>query len=92
MKAVIDTFDTITERRPHAILVNARQVKYWTKEARAYQREFEDKDLMTAAAFVINSVVHSILTNFFIYFNKPQVPLKVFTNEKEALYWLYLYL
>ena len=41
-----------------------------------------------ATAFVLNSLAIKLMGNFFITFNNPSSPTKLFNNEKEALIWL----
>lgn len=43
---------------------------------------------LIAQAILVNSVATSIAANFFIKFNKPESPTRVFTNAEEALNWL----
>ena len=39
-------------------------------------------------ALLINSGISSFLTNMFIYLNRPEIPIKAFTNKGDALKWL----
>jgi hypothetical protein len=41
-----------------------------------------------AFAILIDSSVSRVVGNFFLGINKPAVPTKLFTNEKEAVKWL----
>ncbi len=41
-----------------------------------------------ADAFVIKNFAQKILTNFYLRFNKPQKPSKVFNNTGDAINWL----
>jgi len=58
-----------------------------TKEARAYGADNEYMANHIAYALIGNSLPVIILINFFINFNKPKVPTRLFRNEKDALDW-----
>jgi hypothetical protein len=44
-----------------------------------------------AEAYLISSISHKLLANFYLNFNKPARPTKVFTKEADALQWLYAF-
>ena len=50
----------------------------------------EDNELLLqiAEAFLLTSLAQKILINFYIRFDKPLVPSKVFTNKEKAIEWL----
>lgn len=39
-------------------------------------------------ALLISSGLSSFVTNMFIYMNRPEIPIKAFTNKEAALKWL----
>ncbi len=47
---------------------------------------FSEKRIATA--FVAKSLATKIASNFFIRFNKPPTPTRVFSSENEAMKWL----
>jgi hypothetical protein len=58
--------------------------EYWaTKEACPYSK---------ADAFMINSIAMKLISNFYLKFNKPERPTRMFTDEKEAIAWLKTFL
>lgn len=59
-----------------------------SKDAREYTADPDKPTATTAIAFVINNMGHKILGNFFLTVNKPQKPIRFFTDEKLALKWL----
>ena len=73
------------------VLIDARKVNSITKEARDYFASVEGSSFIVASALVLDSVVGKFLGNFFLQINKPKVPLRLFTNEGEALNWLKQY-
>ncbi|HET6226346.1 MAG TPA: hypothetical protein VFF27_08710 [Bacteroidia bacterium] len=85
----------LTNNEKHLLIVDARSVDvYVSKEARAYSAEFKQNDPCIAKAFIINSTANRLIGNFYINFNKPKVPTKLFSNEEKAVEWLksFLYL
>lgn len=70
------------------ILVDSRGLFNITKEARAYAAEERHARLSIAMAIVSDSLPTRLLTNFYIKFNRPKTPTKMFTNKNKALEWL----
>jgi hypothetical protein len=42
-----------------------------------------------ADAFIVNSLPMRLLVNFYISFNKPKIPTKMFNNPESAREWIY---
>jgi hypothetical protein len=70
------------------ILVDLREIKSITKEAREHFSMKGRKPHVTAIAMLINSPVSKIVGNFFLSLNHPIVPTRLFTSEQEAIYWM----
>ncbi len=70
-------------------LVKTSGTKSMSREARSFLSSSEESAKISAAvAFLITSPVTRVLANFFIGLNKPIFPVKLFTDEKNALAWL----
>lgn len=85
----------LTNGDKHLLIVDARSINvYVSKEARAFSAEFKKGDPCIAKAFIVNSTANRLIGNFYINFNKPAVPTKLFSNEEKATEWLksFLYL
>ncbi|HEX9439902.1 MAG TPA: hypothetical protein VF909_09480 [Roseiflexaceae bacterium] len=79
------------QRRP--LLVDIRQIKSQTREARDYYTGPEGTRCFSAAAMLVDSPVSRLLGNFMIGFNKSSsVPGKLFSSEAEAIEWLKTFL
>lgn len=63
-----------------------------TKGARDFSASPEGLKHSLAEAYVLKSLAHRLLLNFYIKFNKPAVPTKYFTTKQEAIAWLLKYL
>lgn len=77
-----------SEGQPFAILLDASNNFTPGEEARALIASKEYTDKRIAAAFVTNSVANKLFGNFFIKFNRPATPTKMFNNEAAAYEWL----
>ena len=62
------------------------------KEVREYGKTAEATRYTSASAIVVKSLAHKLMGNFFIKVQKPAVPTKLFSEEKEAIEWLKTYL
>lgn len=59
-----------------------------TPEARSFYAESDYSKYRYADAFIVNSLPMRLLVNFFISFNKPKIPSRMFNNEESALTWV----
>jgi hypothetical protein len=59
-----------------------------TKGARDFSASPEGLKYSLAEAYVLTSLAHKILANFYVKFNKPKVPTQFFTTKEEATVWL----
>ncbi len=58
------------------------------KDLRAYAASEESNITTLAAAFVVNLLPLKLVGNFYIAFNKPVRPTKLFSTEEKAVEWL----
>lgn len=54
--------------------------KYWAKK--------DSNPYAIAETYIVQSIAFKILADFYMRFNKPERPTKLFTSEKEAEKWL----
>ena len=71
-----------------AILVDLRQLRAASKEAREYFSHEDNTRKIAALAFLVDSPLSTLLANFYIGLNPTGVPTKLFTTEEEAIQWL----
>lgn len=69
-------------------LVDARKVRYWTREARSFMASPENNKYFKAIGVLVDSKAAEIMLKYYMYFNKPAVPTKPFRDENEAIRWL----
>jgi len=70
------------------LLADLRNLKSIDREAREYYAGNEAAKFFRACVLLIDSPVSRIMGNFFLNFNKPKFPVKLFTSESEAIEWL----
>jgi len=87
-KAVISRLE-LSHGKSFPFLINIKSVKTVTKEARDFLASEEGCKGVTAASILIDSVIGSMIGNFFIRISKPLVPTRLFTNEEDAKKWLF---
>ena len=69
------------------ILVDMREIKSISKEARDHFSMKGRKPNVSAVALVVKSPVSKMIGNFFINFSSPAVPTKLFTSFDSGLEW-----
>jgi len=88
VKEIIKTRLEFQEYKPVVALIYNQGVLKMEKKAREYFASRESTEGIIAAAFVVDSPFTSFMANFFVSVNKPRMPVRIFTNEKDALKWL----
>jgi len=74
--------------QPCPMLVDNRQIRSYTKEARSYYTSDEGSKGLLAVALLVDSAVGRVLGNFFLTATKGRLPVKLFASEQEAIAWL----
>ncbi len=78
----------MSDHKKVPILVNLNNVKYVSRESRMYYAGEEAEKIFKAVALLVGTQISRLIGSFFIGLNKPVMPVKLFTSEKEALKWL----
>lgn len=69
-------------------LVDLTNVGSVDREARMFYAGEEASQVLAAAALLTKSLAGRVIGNFFLGINKPQTPVKLFDEEREAIEWL----
>jgi hypothetical protein len=72
----------------YPILVNLKEIKSISKEARDHFSMRGRKPNVTAIAMLVASPLSRIIGNFFLGLNRPTVPTRLFTSDDEAIQWM----
>ncbi len=84
-----DASQKLTKGGYHCAFIKALGNIDISSEARKYGSSPEIQQYLIAQAVLVNSLATRIAGNFYIRFNKPPKPTRIFTNEDDALSWLH---
>ncbi len=87
MKEIVAARMELVDWQPHTVLIEAESNHHSEKEAREYLANYE-KDPALAMAVVSNNLAVRLLANFYVKFDKPRIPTKLFKSREDALAWL----
>ncbi len=85
---LLESYDQITEGKLMPFIFFAGDNVTLTKEARDNAILIEHQSMVAATAVVITNLAYKIMANFYMQFNKPKRPYKIFSNELDAIDWL----
>lgn len=88
MRAIITRRIELSEGKYYPIFIDARDVKYWTLEARKYGFSKEAHQFASAYGILENSSIIRTIVNWALKVFPNKIPLKLFTKQEEALQWL----
>jgi hypothetical protein len=74
--------------RPRGLLMDITEMRSMSREARAFFGEADRARAVYAVALIVNSLLSRSIGNFILGFNRPVVPVRLFTDEAEAVAWL----
>ncbi len=78
--------------RPRPVLIDLRLLRSQSAAARAYLAGPEATKVSTAVALLVASPVSRVIGNFYLGFNRPEVPTRLFGDGPEAEAWLVQFL
>jgi len=71
------------------LLVTTEEGTKLTEPAREFASSKKFDEVIKADAIVVNNYSHEIAANFFIRFNRPNRPVKLFPNRDKAVAWIH---
>lgn len=81
--------DKIQQGSPMLSLTDIRNIYSITNQARSYAAKHERlQQLTTASAILSSTLATKLFANFFVKFDQPKYPTKIFTDKKNAIAWL----
>ncbi len=78
----------LTGGRARGLLMDIRAVRALPREVRTYFTRPEHVEVHRAVALLVGSPLSRAIGNFFLGFNKPAMPMRLFSDEESALEWL----
>ncbi|MBL7933081.1 MAG: STAS/SEC14 domain-containing protein [Bacteroidia bacterium] len=88
VKAFKQANETLAEGKPYAVLVEVEELVAVSRESRELTASKDFKRYTIAEAFVISSLGHKIIADFYMQVNKPHILTKIFNDREKALKWL----
>ncbi len=85
---LLDYYKEITDNKLMHFMFFAAENVSLSKEARDNAVKIEDQSMLGATAVVVDTLAYKLIANFYLKFNKPKRPYKVFSKEEEAIKWL----
>jgi hypothetical protein len=78
--------------QPAPLLVTLDEYTIPPVETREFWAKKESCPYASADAYVTTNISHKFIGNFYLKFNKPGRPTKLFSNEADAVEWLKTFL
>jgi hypothetical protein len=88
VKELTSYAEKLGNNKPYLVLSDVRKNVHVTNEGKKLATDHTKAPLLRGVAVIINNTLLEIAANFFIKFQKPKYPFKVFTDREEALKWL----
>lgn len=87
-RKLFEVFREMVEGVPYAYIYYAEDSSVTvTADGRQFAKEEEFSFPKICNAVVVNNLAHKLLANFYLRFNKPNYPFKVFSKMDEAEKW-----
>jgi hypothetical protein len=74
--------------KKYPLLLEGGKLTNVNLEARKFVAEKDSNPYSSAEAIIVKSLPQRLIGNFYMKFNKPGRPTKLFPNEAEAVIWL----
>lgn len=91
IEEMIELREQLQDYKPMLVLADIRKIWQATKQARQTAASKRMTKLNIAMAILTSTLASRMLANFFIQFNKPVTPTRMFTSKEKALKWLESY-
>ena len=89
---LLEKYNEITEGKLTPFMFTASEEVNVTPEARDNAIKIEETSACYGAAVVVTNIAYLLIANFYLKFNKPKRPYKVFKSEEAAIEWLKTFL
>jgi hypothetical protein len=88
-RQINDLIGVLSGGRETRVLMVADEVTQFEGSAREFSASEEGTRYTRGDAFVVKNTAQRLLVSFYLSFNKPKKPSKLFNNETDAFSWLY---
>jgi hypothetical protein len=84
-----DQIGILSEGKEIPVLMVAEEITQFDSSARDFSASDEGLRYTVADAMVVKNIAQRLMASFYLSFNKPKKPSKMFGSEEEAVKWLY---
>jgi hypothetical protein len=77
----------ITKKQPTPFIVTTGKRVIFSKEARENAVLLEAMSPVNAMAVIVQNLAYRLVADFYLRFNQPKIPYKVFTDQEKAIDW-----
>ncbi len=89
---IFEAASSLAKGKPFANLFSTQKLLIPSNEVRDFTASEERNKIVLADAFVIHSLPQKLVGNFYLKFNRPPKPTRLFTNQQEAIKWLHRFI
>ena len=88
LKDLIENYNKLVEGKKYSYIYYTEDDSVtFSNDVRDYFKQNEHSFPKICDAFIAKSLAHKLIANFFLKFNKPAYPFKVFSNMEDAEIW-----
>ena len=81
-------FEKLGKGKKMRVYINILDFMNFNEESRAYSTTEQAERFTLASAVQIDNLAKKILFNFYLKFNKPNIPIRAFSDRDQAFKWL----
>lgn len=85
---MLEVYKQVCHNKLTPFIFEAEEYVTITKEARDNATSLEDESPLSMSAIIVKNLAHKLIADFYLKFNKPKRPYKVFKNFQEGIDWL----
>jgi len=85
---IVDAMGKLGEQKKYPVLIDAGEFSSVDKEARIFSASIESNIYTLADAIAYCNLAQQLMAQFYLKYNKPSIPTKVFADKEEAIVWL----
>ncbi len=75
-------------KRRYRMLLYSTSTTYFDKSALSFSASERGQSFSVAEAYITSNLLHKIIGIIYVYFDRPKVPTKIFTDKNRAIEWL----
>jgi len=85
-----EVLESLNGGSPVHLIIDFRNIDIaFSSEAREHFAHSEGhSSVRTSQAIILSGLAHKIVANFYIKFNKPSCPARIFSNPEDAMLWV----